>query len=241
MRVELERLRVRAARGRGKVRLSLRDISAASGIPRTTLANYLSGASVIPRDQFGALLSAVGVTNAEAAEWAAAWERAMNDRLAGSDAAGAPEPVAQEHRPDGRVRRTTVAGLAIGVAAAAVAGITVFRLQSDSSPGPDATPQGPAPATEGTAARCWPVTGDRDEPDSGDQPADPGSVTVAVACKVGADHGLPWTGMDRLVDGQPRPLGGFGNSDVCVPVTGDWDGNGITTMGVACRDSLDAR
>lgn len=74
---ELGRLRVRAARGTGKIRLSLRDIAAASGVPHSSLANYLSGATLMPCDVLDAVVLALGATRAEARDWAQAWEHAI--------------------------------------------------------------------------------------------------------------------------------------------------------------------
>ncbi|MDI5940418.1 helix-turn-helix transcriptional regulator, partial [Micromonospora sp. DH15] len=79
---ELNRLRVRAARSRGKARLSLQDLATATGVPRSSLANYLNGRSAMPMDVLDRLLLALGVTPAEAGVWATRWERAVGERLA---------------------------------------------------------------------------------------------------------------------------------------------------------------
>ena len=73
---ELERWRARAARGTGRARVSLRELSAATGVPRSSLSNYLSGATLMPPDALDAVVLALGATPEQAKEWADAWERA---------------------------------------------------------------------------------------------------------------------------------------------------------------------
>ncbi|GAA1967459.1 hypothetical protein GCM10009838_27100 [Catenulispora subtropica] len=86
---ELDRWRVRAARGTGKARVPLRDLAAATGVPRSSLANYLSGATLMPADVLDAVVLALGASPAEAREWATAWEAASAERLRGGGAGGA--------------------------------------------------------------------------------------------------------------------------------------------------------
>ncbi|MFB9890935.1 tetratricopeptide repeat protein [Planobispora takensis] len=88
---ELDRWRVRAARGRGKTRLSLQDLAGATGVPRSSLANYLSGATVMPLDVLDAVVLALGADPAEARSWTAAWERATEDHLGGSGDGPVPD------------------------------------------------------------------------------------------------------------------------------------------------------
>ncbi|MFD0744591.1 helix-turn-helix domain-containing protein [Phytohabitans flavus] len=76
---ELNRLRIIAARRRGKVRLSLQDLAAASGVPKSSLANYLAGKTVMPVDVLDRLVLALGVGSVQAGAWAAAWERATEN------------------------------------------------------------------------------------------------------------------------------------------------------------------
>ncbi|HEV2780087.1 MAG TPA: helix-turn-helix transcriptional regulator [Actinophytocola sp.] len=104
----LERLRVRAARGRGKCRLSLTDVAAMSGVPRSTLANYLSGASFVPADQLDSIVLALGVAPDEAALWAAAWERVAERRIANK---APPEESGGRHVLQRPRWMTSVAGL----------------------------------------------------------------------------------------------------------------------------------
>ncbi|GAA5180193.1 LuxR family transcriptional regulator [Rugosimonospora acidiphila] len=88
---QLERLRRRAARGRHKTRLSLDDIVKATGIPKSSLANYLSGRTLVPADQLDAILQALGATVPELSFCAQLWERIADQE---HDAAGAsPRPI----------------------------------------------------------------------------------------------------------------------------------------------------
>lgn len=72
---ELDLLRRHAAKGMGKARLSLADIAKASGIPRSTLASYLNGSTLITADALDSVVLALGVTPRDARRWATAWER----------------------------------------------------------------------------------------------------------------------------------------------------------------------
>ncbi|MBS2539575.1 tetratricopeptide repeat protein [Catenulispora sp. NF23] len=76
---ELDRWRKRAARGTGRARVSLRELSAATGIPRSTLSDYLSGATLMPPDLLDAVVLALGATPAQARQWADAWEQACEE------------------------------------------------------------------------------------------------------------------------------------------------------------------
>jgi tetratricopeptide (TPR) repeat protein/transcriptional regulator with XRE-family HTH domain len=79
---ELNVLRVRAGRARGKARLSLKDLATATGVPRSSLANYLAGRTVMPVDALDRLLAVLGVDPVEAAAWATRWESVVGQRLA---------------------------------------------------------------------------------------------------------------------------------------------------------------
>lgn len=74
-------MRVRAARGKGKVRLSLKDLAAATGVPRSSLANYLTGATLMPGDVLDAVVQALGADPPEARRWARDWESACDRHL----------------------------------------------------------------------------------------------------------------------------------------------------------------
>lgn len=143
---ELERLRVRAARGRGKPRVSLKDIASASGVPRSTLANYLSGVTFIPADQLDAVVLAMGASSAETAEWAAAWERAMAHRMAASGAPSAGDPaLVNRTRRLLRPSRWAVIGLLSTVGVVAVAG-AAWRWTREAEPADASKPTASAPA-----------------------------------------------------------------------------------------------
>ncbi|WP_157641070.1 ATP-binding protein [Longispora albida] len=79
---ELARWRVRAARGTGKTRVSLRDLAAATGVPRSTLSGYLSGETLMPADVLDAVVLALGASAEDCRRWATAWEKAAVASLA---------------------------------------------------------------------------------------------------------------------------------------------------------------
>jgi tetratricopeptide (TPR) repeat protein len=91
---ELNRWRIKSARGSGKARLSLQDLSTATGVARSSLSNYLSGATLIPCDVLDSLVLAMGAGPVESRLWAQAWERATSAELArsGAPAAGRGRP-----------------------------------------------------------------------------------------------------------------------------------------------------
>ncbi|MEV4628206.1 AAA family ATPase [Micromonospora sp. NPDC049523] len=80
---ELNRLRITAARNRGKVRLSLQDLETVSGVPKSSLANYLTGRTLMPVDVLDRLVVALGVAPSQVRLWAEAWERVTDARLQG--------------------------------------------------------------------------------------------------------------------------------------------------------------
>ncbi|MGW2401663.1 tetratricopeptide repeat protein [Kitasatospora sp. NPDC001664] len=92
----LDGLRIRAARGTGKARVSLRDLEQATGIARSSLSGYLSGARPMPVDVLDAVVLALGVAPRDSARWAAAWERVnlppAPAPLPAPPPAGAPAP-----------------------------------------------------------------------------------------------------------------------------------------------------
>jgi tetratricopeptide (TPR) repeat protein len=94
---ELNRLRISAARRRGKVRLSLQDLQAATGVPKSSLANYLAGRTLMPVDVLDRMVLALGVAPLTARMWAAAWERVTAGRLP----AQLRPPVSIDHAPAG--------------------------------------------------------------------------------------------------------------------------------------------
>jgi transcriptional regulator with XRE-family HTH domain len=91
---ELNQWRVRAARGTGKARVSLRDLASATGVPHNSLSNYLSGTSVMPPDVLDAVVIALGATPEQARQWATDWETAIAGELRpGGESMPPPAPV----------------------------------------------------------------------------------------------------------------------------------------------------
>ncbi|HZM76355.1 MAG TPA: hypothetical protein VFC19_11540 [Candidatus Limnocylindrales bacterium] len=75
------------------------------------------------------------------------------------------------------------------------------------------------------SANCWPVTGDW----NGDR-----RTSVGVACRTHGSIEITWSLINSLGGGSPSyPPFGYG-STACRPVTGDWDGDGDTNVGIAC-------
>ncbi|HEX2901915.1 MAG TPA: NB-ARC domain-containing protein [Jatrophihabitans sp.] len=89
---ELGLLRIRAARGRGRGRVSLNDIATSTAIPRSTVHAYLSGGRMPPADSLDAMVVALGATPAEQREWAEALYRAVAvaGRASAPDRSGTP-------------------------------------------------------------------------------------------------------------------------------------------------------
>ena len=79
---------------------------------------------------------------------------------------------------------------------------------------------------------CVPLTGDW----NGD-----GRTTTGVACKRTGSAEWWWSLRDSLSSGTPSvPEFGYGNA-ACTPVTGDWNGDGSTTIGAVCKNNLEWR
>ncbi len=72
---ELDLLRRRAARGTGKNRVSLADLSRAADLPRSTVHTYVTGKAFPAIDVLDRLLIALGATPDELAAWSDAWFR----------------------------------------------------------------------------------------------------------------------------------------------------------------------
>lgn len=125
---QLDRLRIRAAAGTGKVRLSVRDIAKATAIPRSTLAGYLSGATPVPADLLVRIVRALGATPQEASRW----ERAAHRLAERHDRRSLPadRPVASAR---GRGRRVALIAAAVS-AAVAVTTVTVVVIRRGSVP-----------------------------------------------------------------------------------------------------------
>lgn len=84
----------------GKERLSVQDLARRlercphDAIPRSTLANYLSGRTLPPPGPYEAILRALGIPEDELRAWADAWDRVRDAR--GADARPAAEPASAE-------------------------------------------------------------------------------------------------------------------------------------------------
>ncbi|WP_018349408.1 ATP-binding protein [Longispora albida] len=96
---ELGRLRVRAARGTGRAQVSLRDLARATGVPRSSLSQYLNGQALMPGDVLDAVVLALGATPAEAREWAEAWEHVTAETLRPAVPAAQPAPATPSRPP----------------------------------------------------------------------------------------------------------------------------------------------
>ena len=72
---QLAVLRKAGAAGTGKAKVSLDEVSARTGIPRSTIHSYLSGRVIPPPDALDAMLAALGVPLEDMPAWAAALER----------------------------------------------------------------------------------------------------------------------------------------------------------------------
>ena len=71
----LDRLRRLAARGTGKGRVSVRDLSRRTGLPHSTVHTYVSGRSLPAIDVLDRIVLALGTPPGELAAWSDAWFR----------------------------------------------------------------------------------------------------------------------------------------------------------------------
>ena len=68
-----------------------------------------------------------------------------------------------------------------------------------------------------------------------------GGDTVGAVCKRSGSAEWWWSLRDSLSAGTPTiATFNYGNN-ACTPVTGDWNGDGSTTIGVVCKDGLEWR
>ncbi len=72
---QLDRLRRQQGRRHGYVRTSLDLLGRASGIPRSTLHTYITGAVLPPAESLDRIVLALGCGTAQLRSWAQAWER----------------------------------------------------------------------------------------------------------------------------------------------------------------------
>src|SRR3954452_25323104 len=102
---ELERLRVRAARGTAAVRVPMSAIAKSIGMSPTrksTLSNYLAGKTLPPSDALDQIIIALGATSDEQRRWSEAWYRVYESRRTGAIESSRDH---QELRPAVRIRR----------------------------------------------------------------------------------------------------------------------------------------
>jgi hypothetical protein len=71
----LDRMRRRAARGTGKGRVSLQDLSRLTGLPRSTVHTYVSGKALPAVDVLDRIVLGLGAVPEELAAWSEAWFR----------------------------------------------------------------------------------------------------------------------------------------------------------------------
>jgi tetratricopeptide (TPR) repeat protein len=72
---ELDLLRRRAARGTGKAKVSLDDLTSRVGVPRSTVHTYVTGRRLPPAEVLDQIVIALGEAAPEQREWAEAWFR----------------------------------------------------------------------------------------------------------------------------------------------------------------------
>ncbi|MEO6081588.1 MAG: tetratricopeptide repeat protein [Umezawaea sp.] len=74
---ELDLLRVRAAVGSRKARVTLDELAGRVGLPRSTVHAYVTGVTIAPADVLDRVVIALGASPAEQAAWSEAWFRAV--------------------------------------------------------------------------------------------------------------------------------------------------------------------
>lgn len=92
---ELDLLRIRAAHGTRKTRVSIDDLHRKlADIPRSTLANYLSGRHFPPADLLDRIVIVLGASSVEQRAWSEAWFAASEQRIGDRWSFGRTAPVA---------------------------------------------------------------------------------------------------------------------------------------------------
>lgn len=74
---ELDLLRVRAAAGSRKARVTLDELAARVALPRSTVHAYVTGVTIAPADVLDRVVIALGAVPAEQAAWSEAWFRVV--------------------------------------------------------------------------------------------------------------------------------------------------------------------
>lgn len=88
---ELGLLRARAARGTRKTRVSLAELAARVGEPRSTVHAYVSGRHLPAADVLDRIVIALGATGDEQRAWSEAWFRLAAERAAGDRNEAVPQ------------------------------------------------------------------------------------------------------------------------------------------------------
>ncbi|WP_161962333.1 helix-turn-helix domain-containing protein [Nocardioides speluncae] len=91
--LQLDRLRRRAARGTARRKVSLTELTERTGIPRSTVHAYLTGARMPPADRLDAIVISLGCEGKEVRQWADAAERLADTGVA-TEAEPGPSPAA---------------------------------------------------------------------------------------------------------------------------------------------------
>lgn len=70
---ELDLLRIRAAAGTRKARVTVHDLARLTGLPRSTLHSYVTGQTLAPAAVLDRIVIALGASGTEQREWSEAW------------------------------------------------------------------------------------------------------------------------------------------------------------------------
>jgi hypothetical protein len=126
---ELDLLRIRAAVGTRKAKVTVHDLAELTRLPRSTLHSYLTGQTLAPSAVLDRIVIALGASQSEQREWNEAWYRLRTTDSPPVDARAAPAPFGAPARVRGFTGRTAelarldeMAGTDGGLAVAAVCG-----------------------------------------------------------------------------------------------------------------------
>jgi hypothetical protein len=72
---ELDLLRIRAAAGTRKAKVTVHDLAQLTGLPRSTLHSYVTGQTLVPSAVLDRIVIALGASRTEQREWGEAWYR----------------------------------------------------------------------------------------------------------------------------------------------------------------------
>ncbi|MFC0430696.1 helix-turn-helix transcriptional regulator [Kutzneria buriramensis] len=99
---ELDLLRIRAAAGTRKAKVTVHDLAQLAGLPRSTLHSYLTGQTLVPSAVLDRIVIALGASKTEQREWSEAWYR-----LHTTDPAPVARTAALPFVPPARIRGFT--------------------------------------------------------------------------------------------------------------------------------------